>query len=308
MNERTESPLGRLARLAIVATGAWILTGALFKLLLGTPADLPEPVKDVGLPLGTTYRLAISIELVLATLAFFKPRWAWLPLLGALVVFDLVLTHEIERGESSCKCFGGNLSVPPMLMLAIDSALFLGLVLTRPWSTVRARGAPAVLVVTLAALGVALPWVYDRETSAEEDGGVVIDEEPVRGGYAVLDVESWVGKDLGDTELGRRMDSVYSMPPDALWVLYRWTCEHCAKHLRELADTELGQRYLVLCRLKESVDSDANRQLDRMPEGDFVFHCELPDTVEYVVTTPAELEVEAFVVKRAAEGVGSGEE
>ena len=64
MNERTETPLGRLARLAIFATGLWILTGALFKLLLGTPADLPQPVKDVGLPLGTTYRLAKTLVML----------------------------------------------------------------------------------------------------------------------------------------------------------------------------------------------------------------------------------------------------
>lgn len=304
MTARTEpSPIGKLARLAIVVTGLWILTGAVFKLFLGTPADLPQLVKDVPLELGTTYRLAIACELVLATLAFLKPRWAWLPLLGALAVFDLVLTHAIEAGDATCKCFGGKVQVPPEVMLVIDSVLFLAIVLTRPWSTLRGKGAPAVLVLALSALGLALPWVYDRESSSAEDGEVIADGEPVRGGYAVLDVESWVGKDLGETELGKRLDDVYALPPDALWVLYRWTCDHCAAHLEQLAEQEIGQRFLVLCRLKEKHDSDQNRLVQRMPEGDFVFHCELSEAVEYVVTTPAELEVEGFQIQRAAEGV-----
>lgn len=297
------SPLGKIARFAIAAAGFWILLGALFKLFWGTPADLPQSVKDVPLELGTTYRMAIAIELVLATLAFLKPRWAWLPLLGALMVFDIILGKEMEAGAASCKCFGGKVEMPPELMMGIDSALFLAIVLTRPWITVGGKGAPAVLLAALAAGCVALPWVYDRE-SAAPSGEVVADGRTVKNAYAILDVASWVGKDIGETEVGKRLTTdPYQLPPSALWVLYRWTCDHCAEHLERLAEQEHGQRFLVLCRLKEKNDSDENRALRVLPEGEFVLHAELPDTVEYVITTPAEIEVEEFVVQRAEEGV-----
>lgn len=317
MSEReTPSTLGRLARLAIVATGVWILLGATFKLFWGTPADLPQVVRDVPLELGLTYRLVIAVELVLVALAFLKPRWAWLPLMGTLVLFDLILQRQIDAGAATCGCFGSKIQMSPWVMLAIDSALFLGILFTRPWASLRGKGAPAVLVLAVAAVGVALPWVLDREVgtpaTAGQAGGAsggettINDEIVLPNSWVQLDIRKWVGKDLGETELGRRMD-VYSMPPDALWVLYRTTCDHCAAHLAKLADEEIGQRFLVLCRLKDKKDSDENRLVHRMPEGDFVFHCELPDTLEYVVTTPAEMEVEAYVVKRAEEGVGAEE-
>ena len=170
-------------------------------------------------------------------------------------------------------------------------------------------GSSAVLVMPLCAVAVTIPWLLDRESATVPggDGEVAANGSPIGSAWVQLDVKSWVGKDLGETELGRRVD-VYSMPPDALWVLYRTTCEHCARHLARLADSEIGQRFIVLCRLKEPQDSDDNRLVHRMPEGDFVFHCALPDTTDYVITTPAELDVEAFVVTRGEEGVSDDEQ
>ncbi len=57
-------------------------------------------------------------------------------------------------------------------------------------------------------------------------------------------------------------------------------------------------------------DTEGNRVVHRLPQGDFVFRADLPDEVEYVVTTPAELEVEEWTVVEAEEGVeppGHGE-
>lgn len=328
MSEHDPSPAARWpARLAIGLTGLWLLLGAGFKLFLGTPADLPQVVRDLPMELGLTYRLVIAVELVLVSLAFLRPRWAWLPLLGTLVVFDLILQQQIDAGAASCGCFGSKITMSPWVMLGIDSALFLAILLTRPWTTLPRKGAPVVLFVAVAAVGIALPWLLDREertpapTTATTspsgtggtsgpggDGEVTVNGQPVRGGWVQLPLAKWVGMDIGETELGRRVSDVYDTPPDALWVLYRSTCDHCAKHLARMADEEIGQRFLVLCRLKEKNDTEENRLVHRMPTGDFVFERELPATTEYLMTTPGELEVQGFVVTRGEEGVPVDEE
>ena len=91
-------PLGRAAAFVIALTGLWLLAGAVFKLFWGSPNLLPQVVRDVPLALGTTYRLAIAAELVLAMLALFKPKWGWPLLVGALLLFDVILTLWIVLG------------------------------------------------------------------------------------------------------------------------------------------------------------------------------------------------------------------
>ena len=300
-------PLGRAAAFVIALTGLWLLAGAVFKLFWGSPNLLPQVVRDVPLALGTTYRLAIAAELVLAMLALFKPKWGWPLLVGALLLFDVILTTQISAGAENCGCFGNKLSISPWVMLAIDSALLLGILATRPWSSLSGKGLPAVPTVILAAALASIPWLYNREVApaAPEGGGETTENgggEAQQGGYLILDLDSWVGKDLSETELADYMD-VYATPPDATWIIYRATCDHCAEHLSQLTDSEIGQRYLVLCQLKEAHDTDENRSVHRMPEGDFVTHVEMPDTIVYVVTTPGELDVEGFVVVRGEQGV-----
>ena len=56
----------RTGLFAIVVTriaGLWILVGALLKLFVGAPEDLPQIVQDLPLELGLTYRLAIAAEM-----------------------------------------------------------------------------------------------------------------------------------------------------------------------------------------------------------------------------------------------------
>lgn len=317
-------PAGRAfgaAYLVCAVIGAWILAGAAFKLFLGSPNDLPPVVKDVPLAIGLTYRLAIAIELVFACLAFLKPRWAWPLLVAQLLVFDAILFSQLRAGSESCGCFGSKVPITPATMMAIDSVLLVGLLLTRPWRTLTAKGAPAAVVLIACAALFAMPWLLNREVepdlqpvrpsataamTPEGGGGDAPATTPAppatsKGGWVQLDIESWVGKDLGETPLANWID-VYSLPPDALWVVYRMTCDHCAEHLDLLTDQEVGQRDLVLLRLKEKHDTDENRVVHRVPEGDFVFEAELPDTVDYVITTPGEMVVAGFRIVEATEG------
>jgi hypothetical protein len=311
MEPSTTTPLparGHLPPLLVRLAATWILAGALFKLFLGTPADLPAPVREVGaglgLGVGLVYRIAIGIELAVAFLALLRPRLGWLPLALLFVAFDAVLGVLVARGTANCGCFGSSVSVPPWVMLLVDSALLLAVLLVRPWRSLADRrpGPVALLLALVVALG--LPWLLDREAG----GGALA---PVAGlrSYQALDVERWVGKDIWDTPLAspplsEHLD-VNMLPPDGLWVLYRWTCDHCKEHLAALAESEHGERMVVLLRLVEPLDTPENRVVVEMPSGDFVVHAELPPDFDYVITTPGELLLEGGRIVRAVENASA---
>ena len=155
----------RLASAWIVVIALWVAAGALFKLFWGTPALLPAAVRDIGLDLGLTYNLAIGIELAIVAVALLAPRLGWVLELLLLLVFDVVLGTQIAAGDASCGCFGAKLSMPPWVMLAIDSVLLFGLLALRPWSGL-GKGAPLALLAAAAAAALALPWFFDRQASA----------------------------------------------------------------------------------------------------------------------------------------------
>lgn len=300
----------RLTALIVRLSGLWLLTGALFKLLLGTPSDLPQVVRDFPLELGLTYNLAIAIELCVAALALLRPRWSWLPLIGVFLVFDGILVGQIAAGDASCGCFGSNVSMPPWVMLLIDSVLLLGLFVSRPWKTLARKGAPFVLVAAALALGIALPWLLDRQvTSGSGDGSGNGGGGGALTQWKELDIESWVGQDVWDTPLAQPPLSesidVTALPLDGIWIFYRYTCEHCAEHLAELATSATGETMIALIRLQESHDTEANRVVQQMPSGNFVQHAQLPDSMDYVLTTPAEIRVEGGRITQAVEAVNA---
>jgi hypothetical protein len=168
----------------------------------------------------------------------------------------------------------------------------------------------------LAAAGAALPFAYSREvtepgpanTNGVAGGG---GGTPKAGGGALgrgfvsLDIEKWVGKSVYDTPLAKWIDGgADALPTEGLWVLWRWTCDHCARHLERLVHNPADVPFVTLIRLKEPHDTEANRAVFLMPEGGNVIHATCPDTVEYILTTPGELWIEGGVIVRAVEGAG----
>lgn len=314
MNDSNVTSDPRRSRLAMTALGAaalWVLAGAVFKLFWGTPALLPKPViatgERLGLDLGLTYKLAIGLELALVAVALLRPRLGWAGLAALFVVFDLVLAAQIAAGETKCGCFGSSFSPSPKVMLAIDTALLVLLLATRPWSSAP-RGLPLVAPAALGALGLALPWFFDRELAVTitKDGEEL---DVSKNAYVILDLEKWVGKDIWDTPLGQPPLSssidVNALALDGLWVFWRATCDHCAEHLKALKEKEQGQRLLVLVQLEEKNDTLANRVVHELPDGIFVQHAVLPATIEYVLQTPGELLLEGGKVVAAKEGATS---
>jgi len=299
-----------LASLAVRLAAAWILVGALFKLFLGTPADLPDSVVGLLDDAVLTYKLAIAVECGVAALAILRPRQGWWLLAGAYLVFELVLIEQMSAGAESCGCFGSKVPMPPWAMMALDTGLLLFLLGTRPWTLPRAGG-PWWLVGGLVVLGAALPWALDREVSQPRpaNGGGLSVDGPDTGfgrGFVQFDLDEWEGKSIDETALADWIEQdIYSLPLDGLWVLWRWTCDHCAEHLEHLVLNPPDDPFITLVRLKEPHDTEANRVVFDMPVGDHVVSASCPDSVDYLITTPGELSLEAGVVTRAEEGVSA---
>ena len=290
----------RLAPSIVRLAALWILSGALFKLIWGSPADVPAILHDVPMPLGTFYRLAIAVELAIGLLALLVPALAAPAVAALLAFFCALLIAMAWRGDASCGCFGSSVTIPPLAMLAIDGALLALLLALRPWrrrrAVRRAWVAPVALVAVVAA--VASPWLLDRELAApagEESG------EAGLPGYVVLDVEDWVGRPLAGTPLGRFLDPEV-LPSEGLLVVYRMTCSHCAEELFELAASDDGSRPITLVRVVDDGEQESDHVVEIKPEGPHVRDVELPRGVDWVVTTPAELELEAGVIVAAREG------
>lgn len=300
---------------AVLAVAAWILAGALFKLLYGSPNDLPAILRELPLSIDLVYKLAIAIELALVGLALLKPRYAWPLLALTLLVFDAILLQQIASGATSCGCFGSKLTISPKRMLLIDSTLLAALLVSRPWSGLRARGAPLALVLPVCALLAALPWGLDRRVdtiapvrpdpstpAAAHSRGLPAGEGPssLLASYAVLEPKSWIGRDIWDTQLSKWID-VETLALDGTWVLYRRTCDHCATHLERMSREDHGERPIVLVRIVETRDNDQNQLVHVLPQGAHVMHAELPASIDFVVTTPVVLELEGGVVRSAEE-------
>ncbi len=304
----------RWAAFAVRLAALWILVGALFKLFLGTPADLPPVVlKWLGDDV-LTYQLAIAIELAVVALAWLRPAQGFWLVAFTYLVFEAVLATQLASGAESCGCFGAKVPMPPLAMVAIDTLLLLFLLAGRPWRL--SGGAPWWLTLLFMALGAALPFLYSREVSAPPPpaaggaaaGPAATGSTPPKAalgrGFVEFDVESWVGKTIDATPLAQWVEGgIDALPFEGPWVLYRSTCDHCAKHLEHLAQNPPDAPFLTLVRLKEPHDTEANRVVQVLPEGDNVLHAACPDSVDYLLTTPGELWLEAGVIVRAEEGV-----
>ncbi len=147
--------------------------------------------------------------------------------------------------------------IPPALMLGIDAALLLGLLAPllrgRPWQpqsafaliTIRALVASAILAAStqsrlekfqpkessLASLSNAFatpliatqtpPWKFPTDIPAQ----------------VLFRPTQWIGKPLAQTELGRWTGTLL-FPPEATVIIYYLSCNHCADHLKDIAEKQ----------------------------------------------------------------------
>jgi hypothetical protein len=263
---------------AVRLAGLWILAGGVLKLLLGTPGDLPQVVRDLPVDWLTSYRVVIAIEVFAGLLALAKPARGWLPALLLLLAFGAVLGTQVVAGASSCGCFGAKIKVPPGVGLGVDVGLLLLLLLARPW---RLRGGRTDVVdaVAFAVLGALAPMVVDRTAGV-----------PGLTTQVILDVERWAGRPVDELPFVPHAGEFHRF--DGLWFLWKETCEVCDMCLFRMKDPErgeTGQREVTLFRLPP--DLDAPRKVHAIPEGPFVHHATLSDAVDWVGTPPIEIVV-----------------
>ena len=284
-----------LASLTVRAASLWILTGALFKLFVGTPNDLPPVVKDfagtLGISVTLLYQLAIAIELSIAVPALLRPKLWWPFVAAQLAVFCAILLPMALRGETSCGCFGSKVTIPPWAMLAIDGTLLAALLAARPWRSDRPRRKLLVPIGAALVAAWALPFGLVGSGLAAPGSADPVAEA---GRWLDWNPQTWAGKPLRESGLASVID-VEVYPQDATWVIYSPTCEHCAAYLRRVAgEFEQAPKMYVLVQLP--VLAGAPVEVDLKPPGEEVA---LPADIEYVLTPPWVLEVAGGVVQSA---------
>ncbi len=293
MNDSTK--VSPLARLALGLCAIWLAAGALAKLFFGSPTLLPAVIREpvpVNL-LDFAYTLVIGIELSLVALAFLRPRQAWPLYIALYAFFDFVLTTQLAAGAESCGCFGGGLKVSPALMMVVDSALLLFLLATKPWASLKSRGAGIGIVVGALILAFALPAVWIRvrqsEGSVKPSPGNGTPPPVKAPAWLTLDPAKWVGKSVYDVEELTKWVPAEKLPSDGQIVLWRQGCTHCADHLRQMANGDKGDHPILLLQIQD--DEKDSRAVDALPTGAHVTTAEFPKGMQVVLETPWEITV-----------------
>ncbi len=289
--------------IAVRLAALWVAAGALFKLFAGTPADLPKVLHELPIGVELFFKLAIGIELAIVFTALLKPKLGWLPLAALFVVFDVVLAIALSAGAESCGCFGSSITIPPQVMMGIDTVLLIAILATKPWASASDGFGPviAVPVLAVASLVAPFPIVGDQSIEVTEEGEAT-DLTDLR--FVVIEPEKWKDQLVYDTDFAALFPAeIETLPTDGLYIFWRWDCDHCAEHLQHLADTDDMSGPIVMIRLNQATDTDTNQAVFAMPTGGHVTHLELPVGPQYVVETPADFVLEGGMVVSAREGI-----
>ncbi|MBL4770689.1 MAG: hypothetical protein JKY61_06010 [Planctomycetes bacterium] len=310
-------PSSAPARMALFLAMAWLLAGALFKLLKGSPADLPPTILQMSpLSVYDTFRGAIAIELCIVALALIWPRLGWMCLTAIYIVFLGLLGKLVAAGAESCGCLGGSIKLAPWVMMAIDGTLLVLLLASRPWKRLPKTRKPMLRVVTLVpifAVAFLLPWtkfmevVLPPKVTGNGDNTIVVkgaDPAPVKGDFYMFNIEDWEGEFFYDLDLGRLTNpagGLQTLPAPLHVVLYRKSCEHCRDHISELATNPPDDWPIALVRIPEIDDENAVDVIELKPDGHFALEL-MPLERGYGITTPSSFDVdEGFMVTNVKE-------
>ena len=334
MSETQRSLLDRLG-FALVrgVVPLWVLTGAVFKLVEGTSKNLPKSIIDVAgqLQLNLDWLLAtlIALEIIAAGIMIFVGRWARPMAVAVLSAFCLILIAEVSRGEKSCGCFG-SITIPPVVMLAIDGTQLLGclligrgLLVGRETTARVPRGAAlAASAWTVAGLALSFAmlssWLNNSPSGVNDNDGPINTDNNNKSSdngsqtaahivqplpsYYLPDCASWVGKKWSELDIAQFMAQ---WPADVdsgrrYIVFYQGTCEHCHELLESHYSGELSIPTTAI-RIPEKRDGFEVRGTHHMPCS----KCEmlqLPTGCDWVITTPILMALENGVVICAKEG------
>lgn len=303
------------ARLAIFLCMAWLLMGALFKLLKGSPNDLPPEFVELSpLSIYDTFRGAIAIELCIVAIALIWPRLGWMFLSSIFVVFLVLLGKLVAAGAEGCGCFGGSITIAPWIMMTIDGTLLLLLLASRPWKTLPKTNKAVLRAITLVPIfvvSVLLPWTMFIEVVVPPEqpptaGGnqSPVAETDVLDGFKEFRIDTWEGEMIFDLELSQFTSpagAMETLPAPLHVVIYRKTCEHCRDHISELATNPPVDMPIALVRIPEIDDDNAMDVIELKPDGHFPIELRKLSR-GYGIPTPSSFDVdEAFTVINVTE-------
>lgn len=317
-----------------VVIPAWVIAGAAFKLIDGSPRALPpatilQPANRAGLDLYLVVAAFASIELFAGALMILVRRFSRAVALAMLTAFCLVLINEIRSGSAACGCLGSH-SPPPWAMLAIDGTLAaVVLALPRPWRSLGDRLGPPLL--TAAVFGVVATVVSfamvprshgdpGRDAPppirAPEPGGgasaptatAAIDPDrnpdvlPPPAYWMTPNLDLWLGRDWREIPLFRYMERWPTGMGAAkrYVVFYSRTCDHCLPLFQDLSVIPIDAPVAAV----EVPASKTRLRGDgawTMPD----VQCEsfaLPLGCEWIIQTPLVLTIEEGVITCAQEG------
>lgn len=312
----------------------WVLAGAAAKLHATSPSLLPKHLIKVLDGMGANLHVAlaffVTVEFIAVAVMVLVPRLARATAVFMLGTFCLVLIHELVNGNvTSCGCFGGGVSPPPWLMLAIDLALLISVVALpiRPLRAVSDRVGMAGVTLVAVALG---GWSFARIMGSATGTTITMQDEPTIGeddasddvasdgtaaehaaptgertltlpAYYSLDTADWAGRRARDIDL---ISWVQGLPASidsgqAYIIFYSRTCEHCHELLLEHFSYE-PPATTVLVSVPESTEGFAVDGVLENPCADCL-ELALPVGVDWLMTPPVVIAVEDGVVQCAKE-------
>ena len=271
--------------------GLWILAGAFLKLFQGSPADLPQVLRDLPLDTGLVFKLAITGEMIVGFLAVLRPSRGWLPVKLVTLAFLIVLVTQIMGGEESCGCFGAAVTISPVVMLIIDAVAFLALVLVKPWKLEPGKDElPWLPTLIIIAGCCVLPWVIDNQKTVAE----IAEGDGAGSGWVELKWDTYKGKALKDTELWPLLEGPQRIPDGAI-IFWSPSCDVCAE-LLDFLDT--SREYIVLLKLPKFHPDDEDK-VHKLPNDGNVMKKDLPEAQYVDVIPPLIIEVEGGIVTEA---------
>ncbi len=290
---------------------AYFFLGALFKLMDGSPSNLPAAlIKLAGwaeIDLLYLLRLSIGIELAVAGVMIILPRLARPVGLMLLGIFLPVLVGDLMLGASSCGCFGA-VSIPPWVTLIMDGGLFILLLVFggkdsrlewRPElssARVLLAGLWTVAVFMLGFYAGTAPAVSPGESGSEQS---VLNSLPSEG-YYLPEYSSWIGKKWSEISLSHWIEGMPSEwgHGEEYILLYRKDCEHCHA-LMEVYFSDVLPAPVLAVAVPEK-DGFPTENLQPFVCGECQ-PAQLPSGIDWFFQTPVVIRLEDGVVDCAAE-------
>jgi hypothetical protein len=316
MNEETtpapkQKVVGWIGAILVrLAVPAWIIFGAMQKVLDGSPKSLPRPVLDAGSILGfqdhhLLLAILVCIEFFFVGLMLFVPKLARISAALMLCVFLIVLSVDMfgYGNYESCGCFGEK-SLSPITMFAIDFILLIGIIFCKPRISKchmnKGKRAPlaAGIFILLACFYTFSSIMYAKDKGNSDNSNPSLPTLPTS--WYPQNIADWVGKSVDNIEL---FNWVKEWPTDIhngkqYFIFYSLTCDHCEALLWEYF--EFPATTTTLIAIPQSTDGFDYESAFENP----CFDCnktELRIGADWIIGTPLVVATENGIVKCAVE-------